>query len=340
MKALVFTAPRKIELRDVDEPRARAGEVVVTVEAAGICGSDVHGFSGASGRRVPPLVMGHEVAGTVLAVGEDVSSVRPSDRVAIDSIVSCGRCPACRAGRRNVCQNRRGVGIHLAGAYAERLVVPASVVVALPQGLAWDRAALIEPLAVALHAVDRTVLPRGGSLAVVGTGAIGLLIVLAARSRGVGPIIAIDRNERRLGLAHRLGAEATIHADSRDVAGEIRDAAHGQGVDAVIDAVGIEATARQAVELVRPGGQVTLVGNTGSRLELDIQDLVGREVTVRGSYGSNGEFAEAMEMLADGRIDVDPLIELTVPLAEGPSIFRRLADTSLDAVKVILHPQA
>jgi L-iditol 2-dehydrogenase len=339
MQALMFRAPWRMDVADIEGPRAGPGQAVIEVMSSGICGSDVHGYTGTSGRRVPPLVMGHEVAGIVRELGEGVDGVRLGDRVVLDSIVSCGHCAPCVHQMPSICINRRSLGVHLAGGYAQRVVVPATEVFPIPDDLDWDHAAMVEPLSVGMHAVNRTPIESTGSLAIFGMGAIGLLTLLAARVRGAGLIIAVDRNPRRLGLARELGADLTVDAGAEHPVTAIRAATDGLGVDAVIDAVGITATVPQAVALVRPGGQVTLVGNSEPRLELDLQDLVGREVTVRGAYGSNDEFPGAIGILSSRRIVVDPLIERRAVLAEGPQVFTKLADGSLDAVKVILHPQ-
>ena len=336
MRALVFRGPHEMPLEDRPEPVVGPRDVLVAVQAAGICGSDVHGFIGATGRRRVGVVMGHEAAGIVEAVGSDVRSVGPGDRVVLRSILSCGTCDRCRAGAPNVCRQRQGLGMHLDGAYAERVVVPEPLAVTLPDGLAWDEAAMVEPLAVALHAVAMTPFSAADRVAVIGAGPIGLLALLAARARGVGSIVITDRDPHRLEVARSLGAHVAI-----DVGGAGGDEALAElagTADAVLEAVGITPTVAQSIRLARPGGQVTWIGNSAPTVELPIQGVVTAELTARGAYGFIDEFAEAIDAIATRRIDVRPLVELVAPLADGPTLFERLARGELAAAKVVLRP--
>jgi L-iditol 2-dehydrogenase len=314
------------------------GEVSVTVRAAGICGSDVHGYVGSTGRRRPGVVMGHEAAGEVRAVGEGVEGVKAGDRVALRSILPCGECASCGRGRGNVCENRRGLGMHLDGAYADEVVVPQSLVMPLPAELSFEQGAMIEPLGVALHAVNLTPFGPDDDVAIVGAGAIGLLALLGVRDRGAARVVVSDRSRHRLALAQRLGADVTVDAGKGDPSAAIREATDGRGADAVLEAVGIGPTVQQSLAGARIGGNVTWVGNSAPTVEIGMQDVVTRELTIRGAYGSTTEFDEAAELIAAGRIDVRPLIEHLAPLEDGPSLFRALGEGRLDAAKVILQP--
>jgi L-iditol 2-dehydrogenase len=338
MRALVFAGLGEMPLQERDDPRPGAGEVVVTVRAAGICGSDVHGYLGATGRRRPGVVMGHEAAGDVLAVGRGVTSVKEGDRVALRSILACGRCDRCRAGEPNICTDRRGMGMHFDGAYAEQIVVPEALLLPLADTLSYEDGALIEPLAVALHAVDRTPFEPMDFVVVIGAGAIGLLTLLAARARGAGSIVVTDLSAHRLEVARGLGADLTIDVGSADPVAVIAGATDGRGADAVFEAVGVAATVAQSLAVTRAGGQVTWIGNSAPVVEMPMQDLVTRELTVRGSYGFADEYEQAAAALAAGSIDVHPLVECVAPLEDGPELFRRLGEGSLEAVKVILAP--
>ncbi|MFL5778774.1 MAG: alcohol dehydrogenase catalytic domain-containing protein [Chloroflexota bacterium] len=333
MKALVFEAPSRLAIHDRPDPTVGAGEVLVAVRAAGICGSDVHGYVGASGRRRPGIVMGHEAAGEVVAAGEGVSAFRAGDRVALRSVLACGACEACRAGRRNLCHRRRGLGMDLDGAYADAVSVPEALAVSLPSSLSYEEGALVEPLAVALHAVDLTPMPTGADVAIVGAGAIGLLTLLAARLAGAGTIRITDRSRHRLEVASSLGADETVLVPS--AAGGDADE---RRADVVFEAVGSSDSARQSLAMVRPGGDVTWIGNAAPTVEIGMQDVVTREVTLRGSYAYDREFDLAVAALAAGRIDVRPLIERIAPLESGPAVFADLAAGRLDAAKVILVP--
>jgi L-iditol 2-dehydrogenase len=338
MQALVFDGPWQMPLRDRPDPVAGPGEVVVAIRASGICGSDVHGYTGSTGRRTPGVTMGHEAAGEIVEIGSGVTSVRTGDRVALRSILPCGECRLCREGRRNVCANRRGLGMHLDGAYAERVVVPEALVLPLPHALPWEEAALIEPLGVAMHAVAVTPFQGDARITIVGAGTIGLLTLLAVRARGAGSVLITDRSPRRLALAERLGADVAIDAGADDVGQRVRDATDGAGADAVIEAVGISATVAQSIAAARTGGHVTWIGNSEPSVNVPMQDVVTREITIRGAYGADDEFAAAAEALAERHIDVRPLIEHRAPLADGPDLFRALAEGRMDAVKVLLLP--
>jgi L-iditol 2-dehydrogenase len=340
LRALVYEGPMRMTLRQVDDPQPEAGEILVAVRASGICGSDVHGFAGTTGRRQPPLIMGHEVAGTVAAVGPDIESVAPGDRVVLRSILPCGDCAACRAGRTNVCLRRRSLGIHIPGGYADSVKVPAVMAERLPDAIDWELGPMIEPLAVAMHAVNMTPFEMMDSVVIIGAGTIGLLSLLVARRRGAGTLIVIDLNERRLALARDLGADLALSGADGDVVDAVRAASSGEGAHAVLEAVGLSTTARQSVAMARNGGQVTWVGNLEPKVEIDMQELVARELTVQGAYGSSEEFPLAIAALESMGAEVRRLIERTAPLDDGPRLFGELATGELDAVKVVLTPRA
>jgi L-iditol 2-dehydrogenase len=228
--------------------------------------------------------------------------------------------------------------MHLDGAYAERILVPDALLLPLPDTLSYEDGALVEPLAVAMHAVNITPFELMDFVVIVGAGAIGLLTLLAARQRGAGSIIVTDRDPHRLGVARMLGADQTIDVGLSDPIAAIAAATNGRGADAVFEAVGIAATVAQSVAAARPGGQVTWIGNSAPEVELPMQQLVTRELTVRGAYGFVDEFEQAADALASGWIDARRIIECVAPLEDGPDLFRQLAAGSLSAVKVVLTP--
>lgn len=218
MKALTLVAPKAFEFGEVPDPPLGDEDVLVAVQACGICGSDVHGMDGSSGRRIPPIIMGHEASGVIERVGAAVADWQPGDRVTFDSTEYCGRCPACLAGQVNLCTDRRVLGVSCGiyrrhGAFAERISVPARILYRVPDGLAFEEACFVEPTAVAMHAVRRMPVTRGDTAVVVGAGIIGLLIMQCLRLAGCSRVIAVDLDERRLGLAVELGADEGIRSD-------------------------------------------------------------------------------------------------------------------------------
>lgn len=343
MKALRLDDLSSFSYVDVPAPSVGGDEVLVAVRVAGICGSDVHGFDGTSGRRIPPLIMGHEAAGVVARVGRDAGPWREGDRVTFDSTIFCGSCPACLAGRSNLCERRAVLGAaypgyRREGAFAELVAVPGRGVVAIPDELTFERAAFAEPLAVALHAVDLAGDIADRTVAVVGTGVIGLLVVQALRAAGAGRIVGIDLSVERLGLARAFGAETTFQADDTDLTRRVVSFADGVGPDVVIEAVGVPAAIQTATGCVRRGGRIVLVGNVTPLIDLPLQAVVTGEVTLVGSCASAGEMERAVELLASGAVDVDPLISVVAPLADGAHWFEQLHDAPAGVLKVLLRP--
>ncbi len=336
MKALMYRGPWEMPVEEMEDPTPSAGKVVVEVEAVGICGSDVHGFTGNSGRRTPGIVMGHEFAGTIGEAGPEVEGYGAGDGVVVMPLysVAAGADPY----PINLSPHRRLTGMNEHGAYAQRVAVRATQLFRKPERMSWERAALCEPMAVTLHAARITPMDPMQKVAVIGAGPIGLLTMLAARLKGAGTVIAVDRSVHRLELAEELGADAVINVDDGDAAATIREMTGG-GVDAAFEAVGISSTAQLSVEATRNGGNITWIGNNAPLIEVDMQSIVTREMSVRGSYGfDETDFAAAIEALSSGRLNVDPLVEKTAPLDEGPELFRSLAAGETDLVKIILKP--
>ncbi|OGB92500.1 MAG: galactitol-1-phosphate 5-dehydrogenase [candidate division NC10 bacterium RIFCSPLOWO2_12_FULL_66_18] len=343
MKALVHTAPLQFDLRDVPQPQPGEDEVLVRVKACGICGSDVHGYTGSTGRRIPPIIMGHEAAGVVEAVGRNVRDLAAGDRITFDSTVYCNQCPACRQGRMNLCQNRKVLGVSTPafrrdGAMAEYVVVPWWITHRLPDAVSFEEAALIEPAAVSLHAARITPIEVNDVVAVVGAGQIGLFAMQAARVKGAGIVIALDVKEERLKLARQLGADVTINPAASDVAAEMRRAVGRPDADVVLEAVGTETSVRLAMDLTTLGGNLTLIGNVTPRIQVNLQDIVSRELTIRGSCAIAGEYRACLDLMASGRIQAKPLISRIVPLAEGQAAFDALHRGEPGLVKIVLRP--
>lgn len=344
MNALVLEAYNQFAYREFPRPEPGPHDVLVRVRATGICGSDIHGMDGSSGRRIPPLVMGHESAGVIEAVGESVSGWQPGDRVTFDSTVSCGVCHFCRRGEINLCDNRRVLGVSTGvyrqhGAFADYVVVPQHILYRLPDDLPFEEAAFVEPVSIAVHAVERTPLSLNDTAVVVGAGMIGLLVIQVLRAAGCGKIIAVDLSPSRLALAEQLGADITLQSDAVDVVAAVQDATNGRGADASFEVVGITPTLQLAVNSVRKGGSVTLIGNIAPTAELPMQAVVTRELTLYGSCASQGEYPACLDMMVRGQVNVKPLISHIAPLSEGARWFERLYNNNGDLLKVILTPE-
>jgi L-iditol 2-dehydrogenase len=343
MKALLLREYRQLEVVDMPKPEVAADEVLVRVAVCGICGSDVHGYDGSTGRRIPPLVMGHEAAGTIEAVGRDVRKYRAGDCVTFDSTVYCGECDYCRAGRVNLCDNRQVLGVSCGdyrrnGAFAEFVAGPARIVYRLPENLPLEHTALIEAVSVAVHAVRRSRPGSDDDVAVIGSGMIGLLVIQVLRHYGCKKIMAVDVDEGRLALAHILGATNVLNANDGDVAEKVLELTNGRGAASAWEVVGTTVTVQTAIQCVRKGGAVTLVGNVTPNVEIPLQAVVTRELTLHGSCASSGEYPECIELLASGAVDVRPLISAESSLEEAAGWFERLHSREAGLMKVVVRP--
>src|SRR5215469_7728035 len=256
MKALLLSQYRHLEIADLPAPVPGPDEVLIRVAACGICGSDVHGYDGSSGRRIPPIVMGHEAAGFIAKVGRRVTGLSEGDRVTFDSTVYCGECQPCLRGDINLCDRREVLGVscgdyHRAGAFAEFVSVPARIIHKLPDGLAFEDAALLEAVAVALHAVSLATIAPGSTALVVGAGTIGLLLQQALRVAGCSRVFVADPDRTRLTLSQKLGATETI---SEHVVERVKELTSDNGVDVVAEAVGKTESIATSIDCVRKGG--------------------------------------------------------------------------------------
>jgi L-iditol 2-dehydrogenase len=342
MKALLLSHYHRLEIADFPVPTPASHEVLVRVAACGICGSDVHGYDGSSGRRIPPIVMGHEAAGTIAALGGGVTNFTKNERVTFDSTVSCGGCAFCRRGDVNLCNRREVLGVSCgdyrrAGAFAEFIVVPSHIVYRLPPSISFTEAALLEAVAVAVHAVSLGEnVPKHTGL-VIGAGTIGLLCLQALRVAGCSRIFVADIDQSRLALAHSFGATAVLSPAS-DFASQISSLTGGEGVDLVVEAVGRDETVATAIEAVQKGGTVILVGNISPEVALPLQKVVTRQIRLQGSCASAGEYPRSIELMASGAINVKPLITAVAPLEDGPDWFKRLHAREPGLTKVVLTP--
>ncbi|MEG1789720.1 MAG: galactitol-1-phosphate 5-dehydrogenase [Oscillospiraceae bacterium] len=333
MKALVMKEYMKLTYQDVPTPQPKENEVQIRVKACSVCGSDVHGFDGSTGRRQPPLIMGHEASGVISACGAGVKHHKIGDRVTFDSTVYCNECDMCRAGKVNLCANRRVLGVSCDeytqnGAFAEYVTVPEYILYDVPENVTYVQAAMIEPLAIAYHAATRTKVGPEDTVAVVGVGTIGLLTLQVVKSFGAKRVIAVDIDDSRLELARQNGATDCVNSTAPDALKQLLALTHnGEGVDIAFDATGIDTTVNMCIKSVCLDGRVVLIGNLAPQISFPLQYIVVHQISLFGSCASAGEYPQCLELIASGKVEVDSMVSKTVPLAEGDlwmnKIYRR-----------------
>lgn len=343
MKALVLEDYNKLVYRDWPDPVIGNDEVLVQVKAAGICGSDVHGLDGKTGRRIPPLIMGHEAAGVIVETGSSVKNWKKGDRVTFDSTIYPLDDWYTLRGMYNLSDNRMVLGVspkeyRRHGAFAELVSIPQHILYKIPDNVSFTQAAMVEPVAVAAHAVELSHPAWNDSVAVIGSGMIGLFIIQVLRSRGCGMIIAVDNDPLKLEMAKNLGADKVLNTSVDKVKDEINALTAGRGADHIFEAVGIEATIVTAIESVRKGGTVTLVGNLSPTVNIPLQSVVTRQIHLQGSCAICGEYTAVLDMMERGEINILPLLSAEAPLSEGSEWFRRLYEKEPGLVKVVLIP--
>jgi 2-desacetyl-2-hydroxyethyl bacteriochlorophyllide A dehydrogenase len=337
----MYTSPGVVEMVDVPIPTPGPGEVRVRIGATGICGSDVHGFLGRQARRQPGLVLGHETMGVVESTGVGAPTDLVGQRVAVNPLLSCGSCGACRSGRQNCCATWRLLGLdRVQGAFSEFVVVPARNVHLIPDHVTDAEAVMVEPLANAVHLVNR--IPTGFGLmpkaVVLGAGTLGACILRVAQLRGL-PIVAVSEpNPLRAGVAAAMGAPAIIDPIHEDPQERIMSLTDGEGVPVVFDAVGRESTRTLAVSVLCKGGAAMLLGMDEGPTTFDFQNLIRREIQLTCSYAyTETDYAEALAMVVRGEIDFSRWTDVA-PMIEGQSCFDRLAKDPGDRIKIVLTP--
>jgi 2-desacetyl-2-hydroxyethyl bacteriochlorophyllide A dehydrogenase len=327
MRALVYTAPGKVEIEERPRPQPAADECEIAVHAAGICGSDISGFLGHSRRRIPPLVLGHELVG------------RAADgrRVVANPLVSCGRCTACLSGAQNLCASWRLLGIDKnPGCYQEFITLPAAQIYEVPDDLSDARAALAEPLANIVHLFRLAAPAPFFRMGIVGAGTMGSLALLAARRLGAREVMVQDVSEVRLELARTMGATLAANSSTPEGREEARRLA-GNGFDLVLDASGSEAARQAAFDLCRPGGLVVLLGMATERSSIDFVPSIRKEHRVVMSFAYTPvDFERSLALLKAGEIDLTPWTA-ELPLEEGQAAFDKMAHAPGATLKMLLR---
>jgi len=343
MKALVLEEYNKLVYKDVTDPVIRENEVLVKVMACGICGSDVHGLDGSTGRRIPPMIMGHEASGVIVKTGKEVNNWKSGDRVTFDSTVYPLDDWYTLEGLYNLSDNREVLGVSPGtykrdGAFAEYIAIPQHILYRIPEGVTFEQAAMVEAVAVALHSINISGIKTGDKCVVVGAGMIGIFIIKLLRISGASKIIAIDINPKRLEQAAKAGADYTFLSTGEKLAEEIATLTNSRGADISFEAVGKSDSVNISIDVLRKGGKVILVGNVSPKIDFPLQKVVTRELNILGSCAIRGEYEVVLDLLKSGKIYVDDQISVVAPLSDGAIWFNKLYKRVEELNKVILVP--
>jgi len=343
MKALVLVNYNEFVYKDVPDPVISEDEVLVQVKACGICGSDIHGMDGSTGRRMPPLIMGHEASGIITKTGKNVKNWYSGDRVTFDSTIYPLNDWYTLKGSYNLSDNREVIGVSPGtyrrnGAFAEFIAIPQHILYRIPDNVSFEQAAMVEPVAVAVHAINLSLLTLGESCVIAGTGTIGSFILQLLKLAGVYQLIALDNNRVNLERAKKLGADHIFDPSEIQIQEKVRSITNNRGADIAFEAVGISATVKLCIDLVRKGGRIVLVGNLSEIIEFPLQKVVTQELKITGSCAIRGEYATVLELIEKRKINVDQQISAIAPLSEGAGWFNRLRNNSEGLNKVILVP--
>lgn len=339
MKALIYQGPKKLEIVEMPQPVPQKGELLLKIKACGICGSDVHGYLGITGRRLEPMIMGHEFSAEVVGLGEDtILGFNVGDRVAIQPCVSCWQCDKCKEGYNNVCENRNFMGaMDYNGAMAEYMCVPEKLAFKLPEGMSYSVGALIEALAVAYSGVKKAGNLEGKNVVIIGGGTIGQLVLMCAKVQNPKKIILSDLSEFRLTTAKELGADVTINPSGKNFTEEIYKAFDGEKADVAIEAVGIGPTVGQALDSLKSQGICVLIGNSAKNIQVNMQQIVTGEIKIFGSYlYTHEDFGETIAFIHKNKLDLSTLISKEISLEEAPQMFEDLTTQTEKYLKCII----
>lgn len=339
--AVIIDNPRRIVIEDLNIPECKPDEVLVQVKACGLCGSDIHGFMDEESKgRIAGLVMGHEPSGIVAKCGSNVKDWIPGDRIVINPQLFCGECYACKHSWFNICENGGIIGSSLRGfkqgAMAEFVVVPRENLHTLPEGLSFEEGAMIEPIANAIHAVNRAGVRIGDCVAVVGAGTIGLCMIQAVKLAGASHVAAIDISDFHLDMARSLGADILINSSHTDPVEEVKKCFRGIGADVTLEAVGIGETYRQASLMTRKRGTLVLFGAAKETARMHLYPFLHRELNMVGCTGFDVEVDIGLQMILEGKMQVQPLITCKYPIEQTEEAIKKAIEDSDNVLKIIL----
>ena len=336
MKAVVYEGPKILTYKDVADVYPKANEVKLKVRACGICGSDIHGYLGITGRRIPPVIMGHEFSGEVVQLGEGVDNLALGDRVAVYPIDFCGECEMCKKGDNHLCLNKRAFGVlDIDGAFAEYICVPAKVCFKLKDNISYEVGSIMEPLAVAYRAIAHLGDLNGKDVLIVGTGTIGLLALACVKIQNPNKIFVSDLSDTRLEIAKQMGADVVINPSKNNLQEIIMSETNNEGLDAVAEAVGVASTVKQGIDVLTFGGSAVWIGISSKIIDVEMQKIVTKELTVKGSflYGFD-EFKKVVNILNEGKMDITPLLSRQISLEELPETMKQMSEDPGSLIKV------
>lgn len=336
MIEIIVHAPRDLQIRQGSMPEPSPGDVVIRVDQAGICGSDIHILHGSNPFAVYPRIIGHEFAGTVTALGEGVSGLAIGDHVVVDPVVSCGHCYPCRIGRSNVCANLEVMGVHRDGGFRDHVAVPARNAVPVPADMPFGLAALAEPFSIAANVLDRTGCGPEDTVLIYGAGTVGVTVLQVAKLCGARCIVA-DIDKARLERATRFGADRVIDSAREKVPAAVRAENDGLGPTLVIDGAGIPALLDEACRVVSPAGRIGLLGFSDAPSNLSQQEVVRKELTIVGSRLNRRLLPRVVEWLAEKRLDPQDMITQVFPAQDAHAAFELIEKEPQRTLKVQLH---
>jgi len=336
MKAVVCEDREKVAIKDVPVPTPGAGEVLVGVKAVGLCGSDVDGYTGHHPMITWPIILGHECAGVVAALGDGVDRWKVGDEVIVEPFFTCKKCPACLRSEYNLCVDLKIIGHQIPGCLAEYVLAEECFLHAKPAGIPFAEAAITEPVSGSLHAIERCNLRLGDFVVIIGCGTIGVLAMQHALNKGAEVLIA-DIADFKLETAKTLGAQHTLNPTTTNLRDAVKELTGGVGADCVIEAVGKPETLAQTVKLVKRGGTVMLIGWSGNETDpFDLTTVTLDELTVLGTLGFCWDHPTAIKLMAAGKVKVGPIISHRLPLGRTEEGIRMLMDKKDDCWKIAI----
>ena len=325
MKSVYLEKPNDIKIKEIKEPIRKENEALIKIKSVGICGSDVGAYRGVNPLVSYPRIIGHELAGEVLEIGENKRGIKQGDRVVIDPYMFCGKCYPCSIGRTNCCQDLKVLGVHIDGGMVELFTHPSNMLLKIPNNIPWEQAPAAEPLTIALHAIHRTNVKAGEHVVINGAGTIGVLTALVALAYAAIPIL-VDIIDERLEYAKKLGVKYTINPMKVDSVEEIRKITDGRMAEVVVEASGANSAIRNSIDYVSYAGRIALTGWPKKETSLPTNLFTKKEIDVRGSRNSAGEFEEALRLISEGTVDIKPVLSKVIKLDEVPDAVKELSE--------------